>query len=551
MKCSISKSKIFLVFLYFLIFFTSCNPDNNNNNSSKKVFKYNESSGILTLDPAFAKDQSHTWICNQLYNSLVQLDENLNVKPCISKKWEVFPDARTYVFHLRNDVFFHDNNIFKNGKGRHVVASDFEYSLKRLANPELASPGAWTMEHVARNNNELSIKAVDDTTLVIQLANPFPPFISVLAMQYCSVIPKEAVEYYGKNFRKNPVGTGPFQLKLWKEGVKLVLVKNENYFEYEGDNKLPYLDAIAVSFIVDKQTAFLEFIKGNIDIISGIDASYKDEILTRNGKLNPKYQQSITIISQPYLNTEYLGFLIDNNNKNNVKKNPLLDKRVRQAINYGFDRAKMIRYLRNNTGKPGINGFIPQGLPGYDSTLQGYSYNPDKARNLLSEAGYPNGIGLPDITLYTTSSYLDICEFIQHQLANIGINLKIEINQAATLRSMIAKTEIPFFRGSWIADYPDAENYLMLFYSKNFCPQGSNYTHFSNKKFDELFEKARFEVNDSIRFELYKQMDKIIVEESPVVVLYYDQVLRFVKKNIINLGGNPLNLLDLKRVKKV
>ncbi len=538
---------------YLLIAFilSSCNIDNNNNkNSDKTVFRYNESAGILTLDPAFAKDQAHTWICNQLYNSLVQLDDKLNVKPCIAKKWNISDDGKTYTFFLRQDVFFHDNPIFNEVNGRKVLADDFVFSLKRIAKPELASPGAWTMDYVARNNNnDLLIEAKNDSTLVIKLINPFPPFLSVLAMQYCSVLPKEVVEHYGINFRNNPVGTGPFKFKMWKEGVKLVLLKNDNYFEYDNDKRLPYLDAVAVTFIADKQTAFLEFVKGNLDIISGIDASYKDELLTRNGKLNPKYESTINMFSQPYLNTEYLGFLVDANSKT-CKDNPLLDKRIRQAINYGFDRVKMMRYLRNNIGQAAINGFIPLGMPGFDSSLIGYNYNPDKARNLLSEAGYQNGEGLPDITLSTTSSYLDICEFIQHQLADLGINLKIEVNQAATLRSMIAKSEVPFFRGSWIADYPDAENYLMLFYSPNFCPRGSNYTHFSNKEFDNLFEKARTQTNDSIRYNLYNKMDKIIIDEAPVVILYYDNVLRFVKNNITDIGSNPINLLDLKKVNK-
>jgi len=337
--------------------------------------------------------------------------------------------------------------------------------------------------------------------------------------------------------------------KIWKEGVKLVLIKNPYYFEFDEHNiRLPYLDAISVTFITDKQTAFLEFMKGNLDIISGIDASYKDELITRNGNLNPKYKGKIKMLSRPYLNTEYLGFLVDNTNSSN--NNPLLNKKIRQAINYGFDRVKMIKYLRNNIGEPGLNGFIPKGMPGFDSTLKGYEYNTDKARQLLKEAGYPDGKGLPNIKLYTTSSYLDICEFIQYQLSEIGINLKIEVNQAATLRSMIAKSEVPFFRGSWIADYPDAENYLMLFYSPNFCPKGSNYTHFYNKDYDKLFEKANQERNDSIRFKLYRKMDEIIIEEAPVVILYYDRVLRFVKNNITGLVINPINLLDLRRVKK-
>ncbi|HNW53900.1 MAG TPA: ABC transporter substrate-binding protein, partial [Bacteroidales bacterium] len=254
---------------------------------------------------------------------------------------------------------------------------------------------------------------------------------------------------------------------------------------------------------------------------------------------------------QPYLNTEYLGFLVDESLPGN-KTNPLLKKQVRQAINYGFDRGKMIKYLRNSIGTPGIYGIVPPGMPYHDTSMvKGYSYNPDKARSLLAGAGYPNGKGLPEITLSTTSSYLDLCEYIQHQLGEIGIKIKVDVNPPATLREMIAKSKLTFFRASWIADYPDMENYLALFYSKNFCPRGPNYTHFSNNTYDQLFETARQITNDSIRNVYYSKMDSILIEEAPYVVLYYDMVLRFTQKNISGLGSNPMNLLTLKRVRKI
>jgi len=369
-------------------------------------------------------------------------------------------------------------------------------------------------------------------------------------MQYCSVVPHEIVEHYGKDFRRNPVGTGPFKFKLWKEGVKLVLTKNTNYFEFDGKQRLPYLDAVAVTFIVDKQSVFLEFVKGNLDFMSGIDASYKDELLTRSGQLNPKYKGKFKMASQPYLNTEYLAFLVDEESPV-FKNSPLKLKAVRQAINHGFDRVKMMKYLRNNIGTPATSGFVPKGLPSFDDKLvKGYEYNPELSRKLLSDAGFPNGLGLPDITLSTTASYLDLCKYIQQQLNDIGFNIKIDVNPPATLREMIAKSKVSFFRGSWIADYPDAENYLSLFYSKNFCPKGPNYTHYKSKAYDDLFEKAQKEINDSLRYVYYHQMDQMIMDEAVVVPLYYDQVLRFYQNNITGLGSNPMNLLVLKRVKK-
>ena len=280
-----------------------------------------------------------------------------------------------------------------------------------------------------------------------------------------------------------------------------------------------------------------------------MDASYKDELLTRDGKLQSKYESKINLITQPYLNTEYLGFMVD---AVKIKsENPLRLQKIRQAINYGFDRVKMMRYLRNNIGTPGIFGMIPMGLPGFDSTkMKGYFYDIQKAQKLLAEAGFPNGKGLPEITLSTTSSYLDLCKYIQQQLIEIGIPIKVDVAPPGSLREMMAQCKIPFFRGSWIADYPDAENYLSLFYSKNHSPEGPNYTHFTSPEFDRLYEKSMTETVDSLRFKMYQQMDNLIMEQAPVVVLYYDQILRFTQKNIQGLGSNPMNLLVLKKVKK-
>ena len=211
----------------------------------------------------------------------------------------------------------------------------------------------------------------------------------------------------------------------------------------------------------------------------------------------------------------------------------------------------MMRYLRNNIGIPATKGFVPKGLPYFEAShVKGYEYDPDKARKLLAEAGFPNGEGLPEITLSTNASYLDLCKFIQQQLTETGFKIKIDVNPPATLREMIVKSKAVFFRGSWIADYPDAESFLSMYYSKNFCPQGPNYTHFNNKRFDELYEKSLKEINDSIRYKYYEEMDQIIIDEAVVVPLYYDQVLRFVQKNIEGIGCNAMNLLTLKRVKK-
>lgn len=367
-------------------------------------------------------------------------------------------------------------------------------------------------------------------------------------MQYCAVVPEKAIKIYGPEFRVNPVGTGPFMFKYWKEGVKLVLVKNPEYFETENMIRLPYIDAVAITFLIDKQSAFLEFVKGNLDFLSGIDPSYKDEILTKRGDLNPKYADKFTLMRQPYLNTEYLGILVDTSAQESSE--PLRNVLVRKAINHGFDKERMIKYLRNDIGTPGLYSIIPPGMPGFDSSaMRGYEYDPQKAREYLLMAGFGEGVELPEIALTTTSEYLDLCKYIQHELRKIGIILSIDVVPAATLKELKAQSKLPFFRASWIADYPDAENYLSLFYSKNFTPEGPNYTRFSNKEFDSIFEESMYTNNDSVRWEHYKNLTNIIYNEAPVVVLYYDQVLRFTQNNISGLGSNPINLLSLKRVK--
>lgn len=526
--------KLKVSFFIILGLFFSCHQAYDN--ASLSIFRYNETSDISTLDPIFAKDQATIWATAQLFNGLVQLDSNLKIQPCIAKKWLISEDGLIYTFYLRNDVYFHNHELFEKGRGRRVIASDFSYSFNRLLDPKYAAPGSWVLSNVKE------YKALNDSLFIITLKERFPAFLGLLSMQYCSVVPHEIVKQ--TNFNELPIGTGPFYFQYWKKGTKLVFRKSLNYFEKDGVNSIPYLDAIAITFIRDKQSAFLQFIQGKIDFISGIDASYKDEVLTVQGSLREKYQGKIKLQKNPYLNTEYLGFLMKEDDT------VLINKKIRKAINYGFDRNKMIRFLRNNIGIAAEQGFIPKGLPSFSNEFIGYKYNPLKAKALLADAGFPNGIGLKEIVLNTTSSYLDLCEYIQYQLLEIGIPIAINVNPPSTHRQMVATSKLDFFRGSWIADYPDGENYLALFYSKNFSPSGPNYTHFKNLEFDLLYERSLAITDDSLRYSLYRKMDQIIIDEAIIVPLYYDQVLRFTQNNINGLENNAMNMLTLKTVKK-
>ena len=270
--------------------------------------------------------------------------------------------------------------------------------------------------------------------------------------------------------------------------------------------------------------------------------------MTKTGNLKKQWEGKIILNKHPYLNIEYLGILVDGNNEL-VKASPLRLQKIRQAINYGFDRRKMMLYLRNSIGTPAESGFTPAGLPSFDSiAVKGYRYDVIKAKQLLAEAGYPGGGGLPTIKLLTIPIYGDLGSYIANELSQIGINVQVEVIQKSLLLEQTSKSQALFFRGSWIADYPDAENYVSVFYSKN--PAPPNYTRYKNPAFDILYEKALAEKNDSIRYKLYQQMDRLIIDDAPVVPLWYDMAIHLVHTNIKNFYPNSLNLLELRRVRK-
>jgi len=514
--------------------------------NDRMIFHYNEFNGISSLDPAFAKSQSTMWVAHQFYNTLLEIDDSLHIVPSLAKSWEISEDRLTWIFHLRNDVFFHDDVAFINGKGRRLTAADVVYSFSRIIDKQIASPGSWIFNR--KVDSLQPFKVIDDTSFQLKLLRPYNPILGILSMQYCSIVAKEAVEKYGNDFRRHPVGTGPFQFVAWEEGQALVMKKNDHYFERDSTgNALPYLDGIKVSFYDSKATEFLLFRQKQLEFINDIEASFKDEILTKKGTLRKGWEGKIALQTSPYLNIEYLGILVDTTNEL-VKNSPVRSKKIRQAINYGFDRRKMVLYLRNSLGTAAESGFVPMGLPSFDSSaVKGYHYDPAKTKQLLAEAGYPGGKGLPPIKLLTIAIYSDMANFIAKQLEESGIPVQVEVVQKSLLLQMTANSSALFFRGSWIADYPDAENYLSVFYSKN--PAPPNYTRYKNPQFDALFEKALTEDNDSLRYKLYQQADQVMINDAPVVPLWYDKVVHLVQPNVKNFIPNALNLLELRKTR--
>ena len=522
----------FLIIILFGILLSSCEKESDIENN---IFKYNEYSNISSLDPAFSSTLRNIWPINQIFNGLVQLDKNLEIKGDIASSWTISEDKRTYTFKIRQDVYFHNSELFGKNLTRKVKAKDFEYSFNRLIDNKIASPGYWVF------NNVKDFKAINDSIFQIELKKEFDPFLGILSMKYCSVVPHEIVTVLGDKFSKKPIGTGPFKFKKWDENVKLVLSKNKNYFEHDSlGQKLPYLDGIAISFIPDKKSEFMELLSGRLDMVSSPENSIIDQIFDYKGDLKPRFSSNYNLLKSPYLNTEYIGFNI----QNNIKKDTLL----RYAINSGIDRKKMMQYLRKNIGYPAESGIVPNGLNN-NFYLPRYNYDPDLSKKLISIYKSNNDIDEINITIVSDSQYLDILEFIQSELEKIGVQVQIEITPPSILRQGKATGKFDAFRASWIADYPHVENYFSLFYSKNHTPKGPNYTFFSDRNFDELYELIGNK--KSISYEkISNDLENIIRRYSPIIPLYYDMSVRIVPKNISGLEANAINQLNLKRVVK-
>jgi len=367
-------------------------------------------------------------------------------------------------------------------------------------------------------------------------------------MPYAFVYPKEAVEHYKENFGYNPVGTGPFKFVKWEVDRELEMTKNEGYWK-KNKAGLPdvFLDGIKVNFIKSSETAFLDFQQGKFDYYDP-SPEVLSQITDETGKLLPQYD--FDLVKQPWLNTVYLGIQLDKNAPGG-KDNVLSDnKKLRQAINYAIDREKIINYVLKFRGKPGVNGPIPPGMPGYNKDLKGYSFDRDKAKQLLSEAGYPDGKGLSlKLTVSNEDTQKLIGEAVQAQLKDLGIDAQLDFMQASTLRSSQVGGEIAFWRGNWGADYFDPENFMALFYSKNHSPIGPNYTHYQNAAADSLYDLAMKLTDFTTRAKLYNEMEQVVLEDSPWIILYYNEIIFLKNRKVRDMYIDGLNTMILKYAK--
>ena len=524
----------FFIVIHITFMLISCK--NGQESSSKKVLKFNSPTGITSLDPAFARTQENIRTVNQLFNGLLQLDEDLNVAPSIAKSWSISDDAKTYTFILNNGVLFHNDPVFE-GQQRSVTAQDFTYSFNRIIDPNIASDGAWIFNGII--DSIQPFRNINDSTFQIKLKKPFNPLLSLLTMAYCYVVPKEAVDFYGEEFGKRPVGTGPFKFSNWAEGIKLNLIANDSYFESTLENKIPKIDALSISFIQSKQTELLEFTQEKLDLFTGLESSYKDEILTIDGELKPKYQEKFQLQKSPFLNTEYLAFNLEDNTS------PVSDVNFRKAIHHCIDREAMITYLRNGVGIPADGGFSPKGLPSYRKA-SAQAFDVKLAKEYLKKSSINQSAPLK---LTTTPNYLDLCILVQKNCADIGIPIKIDVVPSSLLKQQKSAGDLAFFRSSWIADYPDGENYMACFYGPNKAPNGPNYTRFLNTEFDLNYTNLLSETSPIKKDQLFTELEGLLESFQPYALLFYDESIWIRNKNITDVKVNALNHLDLRNAR--
>jgi oligopeptide transport system substrate-binding protein len=536
------------------------------------VLRMNEVEDFRNLYPLNIADVISRRISNQFYEGLIKLSQkDLAVVPALAESWTKNENATIWTFKIRKGAKFHNDECFSGGEGREVTAKDFKWCFDRLCTVSPQNQmyditfkkrvkGAEEYYQSTKNKRPLSggvsgVKVIDDYTLEITLTTPFAGFLNILAMPGGYLFPKEAFDKYGEDgLRNKAVGTGPFILQTVKEEEAVILNRNPDYWGKDEDgNQLPYLDAVRISFVKEKKQEFLEFKKGNLDMLFRIPTENIGDILTdiNNAKENIPFELQVS----PAMELFYLGFL------NNTK--PFNDKRVRLAFNYAIDRQKIVDYTLKGEGIPATYGIVPPAssfeLKGYNfKAIRGYTYDRDLAKKFLTEAGYPNGKGFPQIMLQINGGGGDrnvlTAQVIQGMLKeNLNIDIGIETLPMTQHLDKVESGHTLLWRLGWTADYPDPETFLTLLYSAHIPEKTTdmsyvNMTRFKNAKYDSLFTLAMKEVDDKKRFALYMQADQIAIDEGALMPIFYDENYRLVQSNVKNFDVNGMEYRDVSRV---
>jgi ABC-type transport system substrate-binding protein len=453
---------------------------------------------IPTLDPAAGYDTASWTFEQMIFDTLVRYsDSGVDLVPGLAARWEVSPDAKDFTLTLRRDAFFTN--------GRQVISSDFRYEIERVLNPATNSKGmeyyraiAGAPDFIAGRAKSISgIETSDPYRITFHLTAPDPIFLDKLAMPFAAAVPHEEVEKRGEDFSRHVVGSGPFMLKQWLSGQRLVLVRNPHYFT----KGIPRLDAIVEQIGVNDELQWLKFEAGEIDV-SGIPPAEFPYVM----KTPFLRERTLKIVT---LATFYLGM--------NCQMRPFDDVRVRRAFNYAIHKRKFIAVM-NGRGVVGT-GVLPPGLPGYTSDIEGYSDDPKRARRLLEEAGVGANFS-PELWMRADQTETILGQSIQQDLAEVGVHVVLKpVAWPPLLEAMRQPHTTELFLSGWEADFPDPENFLDVLFSKKQWG-ANNDTFYYNPQLDALVDQAAPIADRKRRYQLYQDAEKIIVGEAPWVFLY-------------------------------
>ncbi|HBG78678.1 MAG TPA: hypothetical protein DDW84_07550 [Phycisphaerales bacterium] len=550
-------SLLFSAFAFSLI--GGCGRSSDNQDANESVLYSTYSAKIRGLDPGDIGDTTSSAVASQFYECLYQyhyLKRPYELIPSLADGMPSVSDGGlTYTIKIKKGVCFTDDECFPGGKGRELVANDFVYSWKRIADIKYLSKNWWIFDgRIAgldefRNYTKTCVKAAevdynlpveglqtpDKYTLVIKLKKQWPQIIHLLAHLPTAPMAKEAINYYGKDIMNHPVGTGAYKLKRWHRGSFIEMVKNPSFraefYPTEGEpedlqngmladagKKLPLTDRIIMVLVQEDTPHWFLFMQGKIDI-SGIPKDNFSQAIDLRQELTPQMKaRNIRLYTFRDPSTYWFGFNMEDEV---LKKNLPL----RKAISCAVDREKYIELFTNNRGEPAY-GIVPPLMSSYDPNIKnfaGTAYNPQKARELVKEAEKVYGGKLPKLTVAMPGTDVvsrQYGDFLKRCFDDVGLELEMDYMDWPTFQNKIKTKSVQIFSLGWIADYPDAENFLQLFYSKNGSP-GPNNFNYSNPAFDKIYEQVCVMPDSPERDALYKKAEQIVAADCPAVFLMH------------------------------
>jgi oligopeptide transport system substrate-binding protein len=563
-----------LIYIYCGLVLISCGNAKKNKTSHAEAIggrtyggtlRVNEIDRYISLYPPLILDETSVNIATQIYDGLVRFDPKnvTQVLPDIAQSWEVDASGLVYTFKLNKGIVFHDNPCFPNGKGRELKAADIKYAFELLCTSsknnklfEISFKGLvvgadnyYNSSKSGKTAKLVGVKILDDYKLQITLTSSTSSFLYILATAACFIIPHEAIEKYGVDA---VVGTGPFVVSNSFVKDKLLLTRNPYYHRTDSlGNRLPFLDSIDISFISSKSSELEAFQKGNIDLIFGLPASSISKMVEANiadfSSKNPKY----FLQRNSEYSTHYYKF--------NIYRKPFDNLKVRQAFSYAIDREKIISDVLNTEAfGPGICGLTPPSISGYDITeIKGYNYNPEKAKRLLAESGYPNGKNFPQVNVEINSGggkFVDVVEEVKKQIKAV-LNVEIEYLVVPFAQKLEDEKwmKAEMFRAAWTADFPTPENFLRNMYGANIpeslnTPSYPNTVRYKNPIFDSLFEAGLTSKSQEKSYFNYLKAEQIMMQDAPILILWYGEKLKMNHSYVKNFYFNPMNHKDFSEV---